>query len=279
MLGKALAVFWISFGAVLCASVLQQPAKPVKDDYPPALEASPARAQAAEETWNQFLMEYKLTFVAPDLEPLLYAPRSLPASLANQISLQPSDEPRRPTLDETQAKEFLRRFVEKYHALLVGDQRNSALSLKDLSLITFASEGNLYRAVYRQMNFPYPLSNGYGELRIVLSKAGMLLQVNSRLLPAQEYAARPKLEAATITSKFIGREFTYSNIAGQPLTYKVAQTSEISVKELVIYPKADEQRLKLHLVYPIEVGRGTTWTVFVDAVTGEEVDVRQNFQS
>ncbi|MFN7929441.1 MAG: hypothetical protein U0Y68_16135 [Blastocatellia bacterium] len=145
----------------------------------------------------------------------------MPAGIANQIDLQPSDQPHRPALDEAQAKEYLRRFIEKYHALLVGDQRTSALSLKDLSLITFASEGNLYRAVYRQMNYPYPLSNGYGELRIVLSKAGMLLQLNSRLLPTLEFAARPKVEAVTVVGKLIGREFTYSNFAGQPMTYKV----------------------------------------------------------
>lgn len=283
MLGKTVVVLLVSFSTLVCSpappQAPQQTPKPAKDDYPPVIEASPARAQAAEEMWNQFLAEYKLTFVAPDLEPILYAPRSLSAGLANQINIQPADQPRQPALDETQAKEYLRRFIEKYHALLVGDQRASALSLKDLSLITFANEGNLYRAVYRQMNFPYPIGNSYGELRIVLSRTGMLLQVSSRLLPAQEFAVRPKLEAATMTAKLVGREFTYSNIAGQPLTYKVAQASEISVKELLLYPKADQQKLKLHLVYPIEVGRGTTWTVYVDAVTGEEVDVRQNFQS
>ena len=119
----------------------------------------------------------------------------------------------------------------------------------------------------------------YGELRIVLSKAGMLLQLSSRLIPALDFPARPKLEQATITSKLVGREFTYSNFAGQPLTYKVAQASEISFKELVVFPKVEEQKIKLHLVYPVEVGRGTTWTVYVDAVTGEEVEVKQNFQS
>ncbi len=252
---------------------------PAKENYPPVLEASPARAQAAEDTWTQFLSDYKLTFAAPELEPILYTPRSLPASLANQINLQPSDQPPQPALDETQAKEYLRRFIEKYRAVLSGDQRSSALSLKDLSLITFANEGNLYRAVYRQMNYPYPIGNGYGELRIVLSKAGMLLQFSSRLIPTLDFPARPKLEPATIISKLVGREFTYSNFAGQPLTYKVTQASEISPKDLMIYPKVEEQKIKLHLVYPVEVGRGMTWTVYIDAVTGEEVDTKQNFQT
>ena len=280
---KALAVLLLSLTTLVCSMPPQQTpgAKQpqAKDNYPPVIEASPARAQAAEDSWNQFLAEYKLTFASPDLEPILYTPRSLPAGLANQISLQPLDQKASPAIDEAQAKEYLRRFIDKYHAVLAGDQRSSALSLKDISLITFANEGNLYRAVYRQMNYPYPIGNGYGELRIVLSKAGMLLQLSSRLIPALDFPARPKLEQATITSKLVGREFTYSNFAGQPLTYKVAQASEISFKELVVFPKVEEQKIKLHLVYPVEVGRGTTWTVYVDAVTGEEVDTKQNFQS
>lgn len=279
----ALILFLFSINTLVCSMPPQQTQdtkqSQAKDNYPPVIEASPARAQAAEDTWNQFLSEYKLSFAAPDLEPILYTPRSLPAGLANQISLQPLDQKASPALDEAQAKEYLRRFIDKYHAVLAGDQRASALSLKDISLITFANEGNLYRAVYRQMNYPYPIGNGYGELRIVLSKAGALLQLSSRLIPAVEFPVRPKLEPATITNKLIGREFTYSNFAGQPLTYKVAQASEINLKELIVFPKVAEQKIKLHLVYPVEVGRGTTWTVYVDAVTGEEVEVKQNFQS
>lgn len=274
---KALVVFllFINLSALLPA----QDTKSAKDTYPLVIETSPARTQAAEDAWNQFLSEYKLTFVAPDLEPVLYTPRSLPAGLANQINIQPAEQKAVSTIDETQAKEYLRRFIEAHRAVLSGDQRNGALSLKDLSLITFGNEGNLYRAIYRQMNYPYPISNGYGELRIVLSKSGALLQLSSRLIPALEFPARPKMEPATITGKLVGREFTYSNFAGQPQTYKVAQASEIILKDLVIYPKVEEQKIKLRLVYPVEVGRGMTWTVYVDAVTGEEVDTKQNFQT
>jgi hypothetical protein len=278
---KILALFLFSLNALVCSStpMSQQPQDPKQPAYPPVIEASPARAQAAEESWTQFLSEHKLTFTKPDLEPILYTLRSLPAGLANQINIQPSDQKANPALDETQAKDYLRRFIEKYRAVLSGDQRASALALKDLSLITFGNEGNLYRAIYRQMNYPFPLSNGYGELRIVLSKTGTLLQLSSRLLPVVEIVAPTRIEPATITEKLVGREFTYSNIAGQPLTYKVAQASEISIKDLVIYPKVEGEKIRVHLVYPVEVGRGTTWTVYVDAVTGEEVDTKQNFQS
>lgn len=275
---KQLGILLLSLNAFVCSSPMPQQ-KSEQSNYPPVIEASPARAQAAEDAWNQFLSEYRLTYTAAELEPIIYTPRTLPSSLAMQINIKPSENKFDEAIDEAHAKEYLRRFIDNHRAVLSGDQRNSALSLKDLSLITFGNEGNLYRAVYRQMNYPFPIENGYGELRIVLSKTGALLQLNSRLIPAVEFPSRPKLEAATITNKFIGREFTYSNIAGQPLTYKVAQASEIIVKELVVFPKVSEQKMTLHLAYPCEIGRGTTWTIYVDAITSEELETKQNFQS
>ncbi|HEX4949236.1 MAG TPA: hypothetical protein VFZ34_21345 [Blastocatellia bacterium] len=275
---KRLGILLLSLNTFVCSALMPQQ-KQDASNYPPVIEASPARQQAAEDAWNQFLSEYKLNFTAPDLEPILYTPRSLPPALAMQINLKPSDKKTDEPLDEAQAKEYLRRFIENHRAILAGDQRSSALSLKDLSLITFANEGNLYRAIYRQMNYPFPIENGYGELRFVLSKTGALLQLSSRLIPTVEFPTRPKLEAATLPGKFLGREFTYSNFAGQPLTYKVAQAFEITVRDLVVYPKVQETKMTLHLAYPVEVGRGTTWTIYVDAITGEELETKQNFQS
>ena len=250
-----------------------------KDNYPLVLEASPARQQAAEDAWNSLLSENRLAFTQPEFEPILYTPRALPAALANQINIKPQEKKADEILDEAQAKEYLRRFIERYHAVLSGDQRVSSLSLKDISLINFSSDSSMFRATYQQMNYPFPLANGFGELRITISKTGAILQLSSTIIPAAEFPARPKIDVAESKKRFVGREFTYSNFAGQPLTYKVAQEAEISLKDLVIYPRVTDQKMTLHLVYPFEIGRGTTWTVFVDAVTGEEIETKQNFQS
>ena len=77
--------------------------------------------------------------------------------------------------------------------------------------------------------------------------------------------------------KQVGREIIYSNIAGQPLTYKVANRAEVSVKNLVVYPKHEGNKIRIHLAFPVEVGSGTTWTVYVDAITGQEIEIKQNF--
>lgn len=266
-------------GTVFCAAPTQQSKSPSAPNYPPVIEASPTRQQAAEEAWNAFLSEYRLPYVKPELEPILYSPRSLPSTLANQINIRPSDEKTSGPIDENKIKDYLRRFIDHYHAVLCGDQRASTLSLKDISLIQFSADSNMFHATYQQMNYPFPVENNFGKLKITVSKAGALLQLSSTIIPPMEFPARPKVEAAELSKKLVGREFTYSNFAGQPMSYKVAQESEISIKDLIIYPQVTEQKIILHLAYPVEVGRGMTWTVFVDAITGEEIASKQNFQT
>ena len=151
--------------------------------YPLTIEASAARQQAAEDAWNAFLSEYRLTFVKPELEPIIYTPRLLPMAIANLISLKTPDQKPDEILTEAQIKELLRRFIEKYHSILSGDLRSSSLSLKDVSLIAFSLDGNFFRATYQQMNYPFPLANGFGELKIAVSKTGNLLQLSSTILP------------------------------------------------------------------------------------------------
>src|SRR5438034_11833225 len=59
------------------------------ENYPPAIEASAARQQAAEDAWRLLLAEYRVPDARFDFEPVLYTPRALPAELANRINLRP----------------------------------------------------------------------------------------------------------------------------------------------------------------------------------------------
>ncbi len=242
-------------------------------NYPPVIEDSSDRQQAAQEAWKSFLAEFRLPEAKPDFEPVLNTPRALPMELAGQIVIHT----KAGAFGETEAKESLRRFIERARNVLIGDPKNGSLSLKDLSLVSFSNDGNFYRATYQQMNYPYPIANGFGELRLTAGKNGMLLQWGSTLIPAFDLPARPEITTQSIAEKTVGREFRYTNIAGTPMSYKVAGRSEVSVKDLVVYPKREGNRITIHLAYPVEAGRGMTWTVYVDAITGREIDVKQNF--
>lgn len=243
------------------------------NDYPPAFELTAAQQQEAETAWRTLLAEFQLPETKFDAEPGLHTPRALPLALAGRINLSKTGA----QLDALAAKEALRRFIERNIGLLSGGGRELSVSLKDLSLLTFSNEGSMYRAVYQQRSFPYPLVNGFGELTLIISKTGTLLQWNSRLLPKLDLPTRTLIEAKGLSDKFIGRTFNYNSFAGQPLSYKASKREDIAVKDLVVYPKQTGTRLTLHLAYPVEVGDGMTWTVYVDAVTGDELEVKQNF--
>ncbi len=237
------------------------------------IEASLTREQAAEDAWRFFLAEHNLPWVKPDFAPVLYTPRALPLELAGQISLHP----RGGALGEAEAKEALRQFIERWRVVVAGNYRSANLNLRDLSLISFSDEGNIYRALYQQMSYPFPIANGYGELRLVLSKTGRLLQISSSLIPVLDLPAQAAVEEQRIIDSLLGREFTYTSLAGQPLSYRVTRREEIIIKDLVVYPKLEKKGLVFHLAYPVEVGGGTSWTVYLDAITGQEIEVKQNF--
>lgn len=244
-------------------------------NYPPFIEDSPARRDAAQEAWQAFLAEFRLPDTKIELEPILNTPRALPLELAGRIYLNA----RGVAFDELEAKSVLRGFLGRAGGVLGGEGKDNPLNLNNLSLVNFSKEGNLYRVVYRQAGYTFPIENGYGELRLMLGKDGILLQWSSRLIPNVELPTTPVVTAKDLREKLVGKEFSYTTIAGQPQQYKVTDPTEITVRRLVVYPKLEGKRLTIHLAYPVEVGRSLTWTVYVDAINGQELGVRQNFAS
>ncbi|HKQ78609.1 MAG TPA: PepSY domain-containing protein [Blastocatellia bacterium] len=244
-------------------------------NYPPVIEDTPQRRQEAQDAWKKFITEFQIPASNIELEPVLNIPRALPPELAGRIVLQTNAGP----FGELEAKEALRRFIERSSGVLFPNHASGSLGLKDISLISFSNDGNFYRAVYHQANYAFPIANGYGELRLTAGKNGTLLQWGSRIIPVFDLPTRAEIAPPSIVNKMVGREFIYSNIAGQSMSYKIANRSEISVKGLVVYPKQEGNKITIHLAYPVEVGGGMTWTVYVDAITGQEIDVKQNFAS
>jgi hypothetical protein len=238
--------------------------------YPPVVEDTPARQQAAEEAWKKFLEEFRLPEATPDREAALNTPRTLPTAFAGRIYLNS----RGVAYDAMEAKNSLRRFLERARSVLGPDPN---LAMKDLSLVSFSDDGTFYRATYRQASYAFPIANGYGELSLVVGKDSTLLQWGSRLIPFVELPVRAEIAPKSLVEKLMGREFTYFNIAGQPMRYRVEKREEISVKDLVVYPKITGKRMTIHLAYPIEVGRGMSWTVYIDAINGQELSVVQSF--
>jgi hypothetical protein len=271
-------VIMITCGLLVCActapgQVSVNTPQGNRENYPISFEDSSERNQAVQDAWKSLLSEFGLPYSKLDLEPVLNTPRSLPPILAGQISITSKSG----AFGEMEAKEALRSFIERSRNVLCGDPKNSSFTIKDLSLISFSNDGNFYRAVYQQMTYPFPIANGYGELRLTVDKKAMLLQWSSRLIPTYELPTIPVIKSQEIVDRLMNREFTYTTIAGRPQTYKVTKSEEITVRDLAVYPRQEGNRISMHLAYPVEVGSGITWTVFIDAINGRELGVRQNF--
>lgn len=241
----------------------------------PMIEQSPLRLQTAENSWRLLLNEYRLDPAAPNLDPTLGTPLSLPAAVAGRIRLTS----RTGEIQSAEIREMLRTFISNHMTLLGGSSGDRLLTLQDLSLIGLSDEGSMYRATYRQMSFPYPLADGFGDLHLTVGRDGSLLQIQSRLLPVIDYNVRAQIDPVKTSAAFVNREFEYSGIDGRPLRYRVERSEEISVGRLVIKPVEEGGRLLLYLAYPIEVGSSLKWTVYIDAVSGREIAVRQNFNT
>jgi len=244
--------------------------------YPPVIQDSPARQTAVRDAWKQFLAEKGLPDASLELAPITDTPRALPTELAGRINLNT----KQGKLGETELKEALRQFVDSSRLLLSGpngDEKTATLGLRDLSLASFTNDGSFYRAVYRQVNYPFPIVEGYGELRLTVGKNGELLQMSSTLLPNVSLPTRAEVKPQELRDKLVGREFTYTTFAGRPQSYRVTSADDIKVGELVIYPKITGNRLEIHLAFPVTAGQGMTWTVYVDAINGTELGAKQNF--
>ena len=229
----------------------------------------------SENAWRAWLLRSGVTNGPSDLDPLLAVPRSLPIELANKISIIENTD----TLSAETAKEALRQFIARGLRMLAGEPDERALNLQDLSLVNIANDGALFRATYQQTNFSFPVAGGYGELKIAITRQGKLVQLTSRLLPPVEMPASASVDLSPIKAALIGRVFHYRGIDGRELEYRVGSAQEAISKDPVIYPREDGSRLLLHLAYPIEVGRGVTWTLFIDAIDGKELAVKQNFNT
>lgn len=243
--------------------------------YPPVIEDTPANQQIAREAWKRFLTEWRLPETNPELMPVINTPRALPMELAQRINI--NTKPGK--FGEVEAKEALRLFIEHSRDVLSGREKAVAPNLKDLSLDTFVNDASFYRAGFRQVNYPFPIVENYGELRFVISKSGTLLQWSSSLLPDVSLPTRAETKPESLYDKMLNRQFTYTTIAGRPQSYRVAKREDVKVKDLVIYPRLTGNRLEIHLAFPVLVGDSLTWTVYVDAINGEELGVKQNFVS
>ena len=240
-----------------------------KQNYPVVIEDSQQRREKAEREWRRMLDFYKVAQAPPDLYPISYTPRSL-AVVADGIKIMATaPEPGTETLAQ---REAVKRFIDQWRELVGADPLT-------VSLVAGTDAGDAHRLTYRQANYAFPITGNFGEMTAIISRDGRLLQLDDHFIPIVELPLKPAIDREEAARRVVGRTFTYSDIAGRQQQVRVDNPAEIKVKRVVVAPVEMPDRIEVHLAWEIVAGTSLSWTVYIDAMTGEEIRVVQNFQT
>lgn len=253
--------------------------------YPVTLAASEARTASALEAWRAFAQAQGISDAsAPELQSVTSTVRTIAPLISNSSPLvlrlpRVGAGEAEPT--EEQTHEALRRFIESARAILGVDPA-------DVSLIGVEETNNTgaKRARYRQKPFLYSLSGGYGDVEIIFTSDGRVIEISSTAIPEVEplrralARVRPRVTAEGARQRVTGQTFTLTDDANSnpQTTITIASDDTVTVRELVIYPivRAGEPSvLELHLAWEIAVSRANSpnTLIYLDAVRDGEAEV------
>ena len=259
------------FAALLLAGPDVSPQSPgaAKQNYPAVIKDSADRRAKAEREWRRMLDAYGVPQTPPDLHPITNTPRSL-LGVSNGIKLLAAKP--EPGMETFALREAMKAFIDRWRELLGIDPAS-------ISLIGADASGDTERLTYRQANYAYPVGGNFGEMVAVVSRDGRLLQLDDRFVPVVDLPLKPSVERDVAAKKVIGRTFRYTDIAGREQRTQINAPTEVSVKRLVILPIEKGDAVEVRLAWELIAGKSLSWTVYIDAVTGEDLRVVQNFQT
>ena len=246
-----------------------QTASKSQKNYPAIIKVSAEHRARAERIWRRMLDVYNVPQTPPDLYPITDTPRTL-LGVSGGIKIMAAAP--EPGTESLALREAMKGFIERWRDLLNADPTA-------VSLVGANPSETSTRLTYRQANFAFSVAGTFGELVAVLSPDGRLLQLDDRFIPTVELPTRPQVEREGARKKVVGRTFTYTDIAGRPQQMSISSLAEVTVKEPVIFPIAKGDSIEVHLAWQLVAGTSLSWTIYIDAITGEELKVVQNFQT
>jgi hypothetical protein len=247
--------------------------------YPVLMTDNAERRDAALTAWTKLTNDQGITNApAPEFQPVTATIRNLP-TLTNPPLYLPKVGVGA-TLSEEETRESLRRFITSVSVLLGAEPQQLSLVQR-----TDLADGTK-KARYEQRPFRYPLRNDYGVLEITFAPDRRVIQITSTCIPEIEQLQRAGTGIRTrwtsdkVPEQITGKTFTYLDAtSGNQQTLTIAQGEEITVHELVIYPRPrvnDPLVLEFHLAWEITIGREPNPpTIYLDAVTDEIISVKQ----
>jgi hypothetical protein len=257
--------------ATLLAACNSAPKAPntTQKSYPVIIRDSADNRAKAEREWRRLLDVYAVAQTPPDLHPVIYTPRSL-LGVSGGIKLLTAPPERG---SETIAlREAMKSFLDRWRDLLNADP-------SAVSLVSSNGADTTQRLTYRQANYGFPVAGNYGEITAVISADGRLLQLDDRFIPTIDLPQRPQIAREDAQKRIVGRTFTYTDIAGREQRAQITNANDVTAKQLVVLPIQKGDNIEVHLAWEVMAGRSLSWTVYVDAISGDELRVAQNFQT
>ena len=250
-----------------CETAPQVPGT-AKQNYPSVIKDSNDQRAKAEREWRRMLDAYAVPQTPPDLYPVTNTPRSL-LGVSGGIKLlgyKPE-----PGSEVFAIREAARAFIDRWRELLGIDPAS-------VSLIAVDESGDVRRLTFRQANYAYPVAGNFGEMVAVISKDGRLMQLDDKFIPVVELPLKPSTERDAVAGRVVGRTFAYTDIGGREQRTAITAPGDVNVKRLVILPIAKSDAIEVHLAWELVAGKSLSWTVYLDAMTNEELKIVQNFQ-
>ena len=105
------------------------------------------------------------------------------------------------------------------------------------------------------------------------------MQLDDRFIPTTDLPQRPQIAREDAQKRVVGRTFNYTDVAGREQHTQVASAADVTTKQLVVLPIQKGDNIEVHLASEITAGRSLSWTIHLDAITGDELRTVQNFQS
>jgi len=240
-----------------------------KQNYPVMIKDSADQRAKAERDWRRMLDSYGVPQTPPDLYPIIDTPRSLLGVSGGIKLLGATPEPGTETFALRQAMKL---FIDRWRDLLGVDPST-------ISLISADESADTRRLTFRQGNYAYPVAGNYGELVAVVSRDGKLMQLDDRFIPVVDLPLKPSTDRDVAARKVVGKVFTYTDVAGREQRLEIGAADEVTVKRLVILPIQKGDAVEVHLAWEVVAGKSMSWTMYLDAMTGDELKVAQNFQT
>jgi hypothetical protein len=240
-----------------------------KQNYPAMIKDSADQRAKAERDWRRMLDSYGVPQTPPDLYPIIDTPRSLLGVSGGIKLLGGTPEPGTETFALRQAMKL---FIDRWRDLLGADPST-------ISLVSADESADTKRLTFRQGNYAYPVAGNYGEMVAVVSRDGKLMQLDDRFIPVVDLPLKPSTDREVAAKRVVGKVFSYTDAAGKEQRMEIGASSEVTVKRLVILPIQKGDAVEVHLAWEILAGKSMTWTMYLDAMNGDELKIAQNFQT